>query len=250
MMFIRFHFWLILVLAIGLLPTERVAAQKLKGDAVYLKNGSVIIGKITLNDSVLGIRIVNDCGIWLITPAEYDSIGIHQDTKYFKAKSKGFYNISTFGLLIGKGTYDNTPVPSFTTVNGYKFNSGFTCGIGTGYEYFDWSVLPLFADFRYYVLNEGFSPYIKAQAGYAFSIGKAASDNWYYSIKETFGGPMLSIGAGIRAGFSRNSALLIGISYRFQELSYDEINYWESGTQRRVYTNFNRISFTVGFLFE
>jgi hypothetical protein len=245
--FTRFLFWLILVLAIGLLPQQKAAAQKIRGDAVYLKNGSIITGRIMQNDSLNGLKIANECGIWLINPGEFDSIGVQTYGRYFTAKPKGYTNISSAGLLFG---YENIPVPSITMVHAYKFSQGLLAGIGLGYEYFDWGVLPLFADARYYFYDEGFSPYIFGQAGYSITLERKPVDFWGGSQERTFGGPMLSAGAGIRAGVSKHSAFTLSIAYRFQKLSYESFSNWEPETQRIVSNHYNRIAVTIGFLFE
>ncbi len=241
---------LIVLMNLGF-PFQRAAAQKLRGEAVYLKNGSVVTGKIVQNDPLAGIKISNDCGIWLYSVSEIDSLGVNPYVRYYTAKTKGYYNISSVGLLIGEGNTAGPVLPSFTTINGYKFLPGLTSGIGVGYEYYDWSVLPLFADARYFFSNEGFSPFLLAQGGYSFSLEQNFDNNYYGNqITKTYGGPMFGAGAGIRAGIARHSALLISLSYRFQKLSYDSENYWEPGVERTSVTNYNRIALTASFLFE
>lgn len=247
MRFLRFNFWLILVMVIGLLPFSRVAAQKLRGDAVYLKNGSIVAGRIIQNDSIRGIKISNDCGVWVFEPHEFDSTGRYFGDRFFSSKNKGYVNISTFGLLFG---YENFPIPSLTMIHGMKVKPGLSGGVGIGYEYFDWGVVPVFADARYYFYDSGFSPYLLAQAGYAITLERNPNNNWGNQVKRTFGGPLLSAGAGIRAGISKNSAFTFSIAYRFQKLTYNTTSEWEPGTTRIVEKHYNRIAVTVGFLFE
>ncbi len=241
---------ILLVLIFGLLLNE-VAAQKLKGDAVFLNNGSVVTGRIIQNDSAAGVKISNKCGIWFYPYNEIDSVGANPGVRYYTSKSKGYYNISSVGLLIGEGNTASGVLPSFTTISGYRFLPGLTNGIGVGYEYFDWSVLPVFADVRYFFINEGFSPFLFAQGGYSFTLEQNFDNNyWGNQVTKTYGGIMFGAGAGIRAGIARESALLISLSYRFQKLSYDSHNYWDLGSSRRTFTNYNRIALTVSFLFE
>jgi len=234
-------------LAIGLLPQQKAAAQKLRGDAVYLKNGSVITGSIVENDSLNGLKIANDCGIWLYTFQEIDSIGSQTTGRFYRAKQKGYVNYSNVGLLLG---YENFPIPSLNMVHGYKLRPDLSAGIGVGYEYFDWGVLPVFADVRYYFYDQGFSPYLLGQAGYSITLERKTSNDWSGSTKRSFGGPMLSAGAGIRAGISKYAAFTFSIAYRFQRLSSERNNQWEPGTSRIVVNHYNRIAVIVGFLFE
>jgi hypothetical protein len=245
--FIRFLFWLILVLAIGLLPQQKVAAQKLRGDAVYLKSGSVVTGRIMENDSINGLKIANDCGIWFYKLQEIDSIGPQTTGRFYRAKHKGYVNYSNVGLLFG---YENFPIPSLNMIHGYKFRPDLSGGLGIGYEYFDWGVMPVFADVRYFFHGQGFSPFLFGQAGYSITLERNTSNNWGGSTKRSFGGPMLSAGAGIRAGISKNSAFIFSIAYRFQRLSHETINQWDLGTSRIIHTHYNRIAISIGFLFE
>lgn len=248
MSFLRFSFFrLILSLATGLLLHTEAAAQEFRGDAVYLSNGSVVSGRIIENDSINGLRIINECGIWFYTPNEFDSIGRQDWGRSFSAKERGYMNISTLALLFG---YETLPVPSVSMVHAYKFNKRTVAGLGAAYEYFDWGVLPVFGDARYFFYDQGFSPFVFAQAGYAFTLEREPINYWGGSRKRSFGGPMLGGGAGIRAGITRNTAFVMSISYRFQRLSYESENMWEPGYKRKTIQHYNRIAFTLGFLFE
>lgn len=242
----RFLFGFIIIFIIGLLSVKMAAAQKLYGDAVYLKNGSVITGSITQNDSIKGLKIANECGIWFFQHSEYDSIGFFPGGKYYIAKNKGYFNLSSAGFLFG---IDATPVPSVTMINGIKLSSKFSSGIGIGYEYFDWSVLPVFADARYYFSNEGFAPLLIAQFGYSISLENLPSNYWYKSVNKTYGGIMWSLGGGIRAGITQKTAFIAGIHYRFQKLSYESDN-WIPGEKSLIHSNYNRVTVSIGFLFE
>ena len=123
----RFLFWLIISFATGLLPVNKAAAQNIRANAVFLKNGSVITGRIIQNDSIAGLKIKNTCGVWFYKPIEYDSIGHFPGGKYFIAKNKGYFNISGLGLLFGA---ESSPIPSIQMIQGYKFHPRLTTGLG------------------------------------------------------------------------------------------------------------------------
>ena len=245
--FFNVRFWLLIPLLFGLLFHQEAAAQKFRDNAVFLRNGTIIRGRIIENDSINGLRISNNCGIWYFAPAEVDSIGTLLAEKTFSGKDKGYINISRIGLLFG---YENHPVPSVSMVHGFKFNPGAMAGLGVGYEYFDWSVLPVFAEGRYFINKQGFSPFVFGQAGYSITLDRKPENYWGNSTERSFGGPMVSAGAGIRAGISGNSAFVFSIAYRFQKLTYSANNSWESDVQRNVIKHYNRVAFNIGFLFE
>jgi hypothetical protein len=239
-------FWLILVLTFGLLP-PKAAAQKLRGNAVYLKNGSVVTGRIIQNDSIEGLKIANDCGIWFFEPNEFDSIGHFAGGNRFTAKNTGYVNLSYGGLLFG---FETTPSPSVNMVHAWKFGQNFSAGAGLGYEYFDWDVVPVFSDFRYSFYSERFSPFVFGQAGYSFTLDRDQQTWWGTETKRAAGGPMLSFGAGFRAGVASKSAFIFSFAWRFQKLSYESTDIWNPGTKREIVNHYNRIAITVGFLFE
>jgi len=241
-----FLFWLILVLTFGLLPQE-AAAQKLRGNAVYLKNGNVVAGRIVQNDSIAGLKIANDCGIWFFEPNEFDSIGHFAGGNRFTAKKNGYTNLSYAGFLFG---YETTPSPSANMVHAWKFGKKVSVGAGLGYEYFDWAVLPVFSDVRYYFYPERFSSFIFGQAGYSFTLDRDEQFWWGTETKRAPGGPMLSLGAGIRAGVAPKSAFIFSFAWRFQKLSSESTDMWNPGTTREIVNHYNRIAITVGFLFE
>lgn len=242
----RFLFLLIISFASGLLSVKMAAAQNIRANAVFLKNGSVITGRITENDSIAGVKIANKCGVWAFTSTEIDSIGWHRNESVFFAKQRGYFNHAAMGLLSG---IDQSPLPSIIMTNGYKFHPKLYTGLGVGYEYYDWSVLPVFADIRYYLADHGFAPGFMVQAGYAFRL-ENVHGNFWEGDKKTFGGFLWSAGAGIRAGIAKNTALTFNVCYRFQKLSYQWSNSWDPGTQNRTYTHYNRVAVSIGFLFE
>ncbi|MBW6490794.1 MAG: hypothetical protein K0B15_06310 [Lentimicrobium sp.] len=241
----------VLSLFAGLLLPGGAAAQNRKKDAVYLKSGDVVIGKIDNYDSLAGVVISNDCGIWNYRINEVDRIQKYSDDRKSKLKPRGYYNISSVALLLGEGADGFIPYPSITTVNGYQWNQQIFAGIGLGYEFYEWSNLPLFAEVKFMLEPDVVTPFFSFKTGYSFPLSKNKEMDWYGNGGKTFGGVLLSPEAGIKISLSGKSALLLGIGYHYQELSYEEPVYgWMQNYEKKVFVHYNRISLRIGFMFQ
>ncbi len=245
-------FYFVLVLMGGLL-SQKAAAQTFVPDTVYLQSGSAVFGKITEADSVQGITIVNSCGIEKIHPQSIERIARFAPKEKPARPPIGYFNLSSAGLLAGYGDNGFIPIPSLTTINGIYFNEKFFIGLGIGFEYYNWSTMPLFASGTYLMRPDVFSPYVSVKLGYSFALEKYSRVNYNGFDMRNFGGVLLSPEAGISIPIGEFSNILLGLGYHFQELSEEKPQYWSSQSDAppsRVYTNYNRISLRVGFLFR
>lgn len=226
-----------------------LAAQSHKQVSVYLKSGDVVYGRIIDHDSLGNYRISNDCGITQLGPAEIDYIGKDRFSRPDLKKS-GYFNQSSVALLFGEGQDGFQPIPSLTMVNGWQWNQKIFTGAGLGYEHFDIGVIPLFAEGMYAFSDEPFTPFISFRIGYSFPVGEQETNEYYTTIEETYGGIMLNPEAGISIAIGSKSALLVSIGYHYQELSFKETyNIWNH-YDKTIFTNYNRISLKLGFIFQ
>ncbi|MGE5316948.1 MAG: hypothetical protein ACM3ME_03050 [Chloroflexota bacterium] len=250
-------------------------AQSVGTVAIFLKSGDVRFGTIQQAGENNTIRLVNDCGIYNIPHSEIDSIKdlkttlkreeVYTDHVYdypaqvekkqkevYTIKEKGFYNISSVALLFGQGQNGFLPIPSLSTVNGWQFNKHIYTGLGIGYEYYDWSVLPVFAEVKYMADFERIIPFGSLKLGYAFPISKPVNNSDNYGISEYNGGVQLNPEVGLRFVMSSRSSFMFSLGYHFQQLSFQEKNYYwwnENGYETTVHTDYNRISIRAGFMF-
>ncbi|NTW26386.1 MAG: hypothetical protein HGA37_16925, partial [Lentimicrobium sp.] len=225
------------------------AAQSRKQVAVYLKSGDVVYGRIIAHDSLGNYRISNDCGITQLSQAEIDYIGKDRFSRPDLKKS-GYFNQSSIALLFGEGQDGFQPIPSLTMVNGWQWNQKIFTGLGLGYEHFDIGVIPLFAEGMYLFGNESFAPFLSFRIGYSFPLGEQETNEYYATVSETYGGINLSSEAGISIAVGSKSALLVSIGYHHQELSYKETTNMWNNYDKTVFTNYNRISLKLGFVFQ
>ncbi len=247
-----FYFF-VLVLMCGLLP-NKAAAQTFAPDTVYLTSGSAVFGKIIAYDSIFGISVINDCGITLVKPDEIARFAYYMPSETSAPSAKGYYNISSIGLLGGAGRWGTLKVsPSFVTINGYQFNKRMHVGLGVGFEFYDFGILPVFVAGNYFVNPQAFGPYLGFKIGYSLPLEKSGIESWNGHKIRNYGGIMLSPEAGINIPINKTNAFVIGMGYHFQELSKDEPRWWSSDSNAkpsRVFTHYNRISFRIGFVFR
>lgn len=228
-------------------------AQTGKTSAVFLKSGDVYFGNLSNDDSGT-IKLTNDCGIFQFKKDDVDSIVLkYRDP--LPTKEKGYYNFSSIGFLFGESSEVDRPVPSLTIVNGWQFSKRFFSGIGIGYEHYNWGVIPIFIQSHYMLGTERLQPFGSFKLGYSIPAEKVIDSDYYNPVEKYNGGIMLSPEVGIKISTGRTSSLLIGLGYHFQQLSRNEnlVSPWSyimTDYKRVVHTDFNRVSFRVGFIFN
>lgn len=233
-------------------------AQKLRQERVLLKNGEMVNGFILSRDQEKGIRIENSCGIRVIAFSEVDTI-LPGSTraKRFSTDNK-FYNLSSLTLLFGEGEDGFVPLPSLTTTFGYQFTEKLMAGAGLGYEYYKWSVLPLYAEVRYLFRNDDvILPWVSLRAGGAVPLVANYEGNNIYgwvSDGSTFGGLMVNPETGIWVPLSNSTGVSVSVGYHHQQLSHNSpMIDWRTGMvlgTRRIYTHYNRINLRLGLYFK
>jgi hypothetical protein len=238
-----------ILLILILVSTSGASAQSKKEVTVYLKSGDVIFGKVLSQDSLGNYRISNSCGITLLNSGEIDHIAKGGFSRPDLKKS-GYYNQSTIALLFGEGQDGFQPKPSLTMVNGWQWCQRLFTGLGLGYEHYDRGVMPLFAEAKYMFGADAVSPFLSFRLGYAFPVEKMQQADYYTNISETYGGILVNPEAGIRIAVGLKNSFIAAIGYNYQELSYKEsYNYW-GNYDKMVFTNYNRISIRLGFIFQ
>lgn len=244
----------VLLILLVFATTSQISAQRVRQDAVFMKNGEMILGKILSQDSITGVRIENNCGIRILPMHEIETItsASHPFSSSFKPNQK-YYNYSSLALLFGEGREGYLPIPSLTMVNGYIFHKNFFSGIGIGFEQYEFAVMPLFLSAQYFFGSDRITPFASLRLGYGLPLEKSYAGGWYGMEGKTYGGVGLAPELGISLPAGSRSALMISIGYHHQQLSYDTWEYswlWpEQGVYKKITTHYNRISLRVGLTF-
>ncbi len=236
-------------------------AQGRKRDLVYLKNGSIIRGTIILQDPGKMIKVKTpDRNLWVFAYDQVDSIA--RVVKVKSPQKAGYFNLTEIGVLAGNSAnYKKDPF-AFLNINSWKFENGFSTGIGVGVEFFEETYLPVVADFRYYIRNFGAMPFVSLQGGYSIPLGGTYSQQVYYSSPVTWdvlaprppvmtttdisarGGWLLNPAIGIQAPINGNLALTFSAGYRMMRHRYGKDDTY------KLDVDYNRLSLKVGLLFK
>ena len=235
-----------LVLSVILLSMNMLKAQPIKQDAVYLKNGSILRGRIIENEigRYTKIEIVGS-NIVVIPEEEIDHLLLREKLPFRERESKPAAVEVTPLVSIFGGSASNG---GFTTITSYRFPCRVSVGAGIGVEWFKTAGLPVFADVRYNILKGGFTPFIYSHAGFALPL----ATNQEGENTKFHGGPLFGAGIGLRKDFANRNAFIFSIGYRYQQTkTVNQYYYWWSEEYRTERIDkFNRIALSVGIVFN
>lgn len=168
----------LLLLAVMLIASMSVFSRTCP-ETVYLKNGSIIKGviveyqpeksvKILTADNSVFVCNVDD--IEKVTREPIDVLDGKTSTSGYFGPQKGYRFFLAADQMVGDMTGFK-----FTTTHGAQFNNKIFLGGGVGFCVADDDVefylsIPVYANFRFDILNKKTTPFIEARAGVAFAI--------------------------------------------------------------------------------
>lgn len=177
-------------------------------DVVYLKNGSVIHGQVTEFQIGGNVKVTNQAGDVIIYPADQvEKISKENSTSSYTRTSssspylvRGYRGFVDGGLYVGgikdaNSTYARVGI---TTTHGCQFNPHIFFGGGFGWQFYPGDsyiddldlLVPIYAAFRYDILEGKISPFASARVG--GYVGLSCED------ENRLGGAYLNINAGVR----------------------------------------------------
>lgn len=223
-------------------------AQRNAQDVIYLKNGSVIRGKVESQTSdIVSIRTA-DQSLWVFNKTEINKQTVEKRPQPDFPR-KGFYNTTNLGFLHGRGIWSTRLYPSVQASFGYQFNEKWSAGLGTGLEqYDDNGYLPLFAEGRFDLLDNKVTPFATIQAGYTLPIYNEFNQDEERVYK---GGVLAGANIGVRTYFSDKSGFTFSVGYKFQETSRSNDWWWGGGSSKSTVVNqYHSLEIRIGFLFR
>ncbi len=237
----------LLVVLFYLFIAGNICAQS-KEDAVYLKNGSILKGKVI--ESLTGVQCTIEIighNIIVVPDSLIKMILMDQVIPTMERENKS----SPVEMAAGVNFYGGSENSGgFTFITSYRFPFRMSVGGGLGIEWFEHQQIPFIADIRYYFLKGSWSPYVYAQGGYAVPLSQRSDYEWI----KNYGGVLAGTGAGMRFNFSRRNALFFNLGYRYQKTKTITTDYpWMSYPQNSEtirYDEYNRLTFSFGFLFN
>jgi len=222
----------IFLILLALVFFHPVRSQKIC-DAVYLKNGSIIKGRITEQNDTL-VKVMTCCGsVFAIGPNEVLRVTTEKcNTAKAIITRRGYMNFTSMGVLLGSTENEKSAPFSILMEHNYRFNKNIALGGVMGFEQLNESVMPIGGNLKLFALAGNTDLYFGTSAGYSFPLGKPGE----MGIEKAKGGFMFSTEAGIVIPVSNGAAISFAIGYRYNELHY-KLNNWYYGdyTQNNTY---------------
>lgn len=218
-------------------------------DALYLKNGSIIYGKlIEVKDGQYKIK--TDDKILFVYPSEDISkiiIGEQSESKAVRINDPNGPGFGLeFGFLLGGGGDHFPLLYSFNPMFTYTFATRQTLCFVTGMEVFDQITMPLSVEYRYNILKRGFSPLLYIRGSGLIGIGGEDNNDEYK------GGWSAGIGTGFRWPIGMYESFFkfgfrYGLTVRKETRDYYYGEYLPA--EYTYHSNFYRIEIKWGFKF-
>jgi hypothetical protein len=240
----------ITVLAIALIFIAfPVSAQRNK-DVLYLKNGSMIYGKLMeVTDAQYKIR-TTDGSIFIYSSPEVEKF-VNEIVSYDGRKKSGFGFTLEAGFLVGAQSSDYKAPFSFNLLGNITCKTKNTFSLGSGVEYLGQPFTPLFLEYKLLLSHKKTTPFLFFRGGKMLYLrGDANTGSTIYTTNDTekkySGGASFTIGTGISWALEDTQTYL-SFAYRNAHTSYSQKNYYgQVETFRNAY---NRLEVKVGFMF-
>lgn len=239
-------------------------------DVVYLKDGSILRGKVIRSDSLFTEPRIKIMGGNVVTFTMEDIYQIAKEPirkeRITRARvlekpaltyrEKGYYNLTQVGFMVGQvsnpwwwgNQTQNVMHFNFQTINGYRFHRLLAAGGGVGVSILPRGMIaPVFLDLRSDLLQLPITPHFYANAGYGFPLyPKPEDDGWRRDITIS-GGYMYDIGVGIKINSASGIAYTLTGGIKAQQVGEKYIDGNEVRYDERV--TYQRISLQAGIMF-
>jgi hypothetical protein len=238
---------IIFSLLLFLISYVPLSAQKSK-DALYLKNGSIIYGRLEeVSNDKYKMRTA-DGSIFIFSASEVDKFA-QESPIYEGRKSEGFSFALEAGLLVGAQSTDYDAPFSFNFLLGLRSKTKNIISFGSGVEFIGKPYTPFFIEYKYLTNAKKVAPFIFVRAGALAQIGgdnDPPTNNYDYTPYNYKGGASLAIGSGI-SWAKDDIETYLSFAYRYAHTSYQQKEY-----NRGVITyesNLHRLEIKFGFRF-
>jgi hypothetical protein len=222
--------------------------------AVYLKNGSIIIGQVQSSPEKVTV-ISADGSVWMFDWDEVDRVD--QPPKESRQHTKGWTNMT--GLMFYTGTYtrswdwgETTDVmlsPGLYSFTGYTFSRPLTLGLGFGVDgYSEMALVPVTVGWRGEILPSHVTLYYGLDVGYAFPWSRERGDEFWWERHR--GGVVVSPMIGLKRYGPRGDGFFLQAGWRTQSAHYEEwSNGWAGPNYQTRRLRYNRLQFGFGLFF-
>jgi len=210
------QFVIILLLALIVWPAF---SQKSK-DAVYLKNGSIIYGKLLeISDNIYKIQ-TSDGSLFNFRSDEVEKF-VKETPRFESRKTSGPGFALEGGLLVGSQSSEVSAPFSFNIILNLTSSTKNIFGIGSGVEFLGSTFSPVFIEVKRLLNDKKTAPFVFMRGGALIHTGGNDDDdpyNPYYYPKTYKGGGTFLIGTGISWAKEDIEAYL-SFGYRYAQTS-------------------------------
>lgn len=247
--------------AIGLVGAQDVKTEYV--DVVYMKDGSLLIGKLINYETDKSILFELGSGNQ-VTLAYKDVRKVVQyvDPLTLKTKIKrspmsfdyqfkehGWNHQVLASTLWGRGEWNSLKVGIASEyVFGYRFNKALGLGLGTGINNYDLRVpqiiVPLYLEQRGYFSSNWVAPTYSIGGGYGFALNNSNT-----GFDEAQGGPLFNASVGLRLGAMKGINFLADIGIRYQRATYTDNWNWEPASFSEYRYDYVRWNLRIGATF-
>lgn len=210
------------------------AQQPTFSDRVYLKNGSVMVGKILYYQPNDTLQMQLESALIIrFAPSEVKKVKMTELSqgktsrleRPYNFKERGMYDALSFNVNLGRSNRSHLGF-GFQNVVGYQFNRLVGSGLGIAYDAYylnngESNVVSVFGEYRGYLSKRNTSEYWTFAAGYGHPLG-IKNDN-LTNLKGSF---MLQPTIGWRFGASSRYNFFADLGFRLQQVRYESNNTW------------------------
>lgn len=269
------HYNLFIGILLCVVFTIELQAQNQEKDVLFLKNGSVIKGKIL--EMVFGgnVKIETADGSIFIyktedvlkmekqqikyenqPPTQQPSTNSEQNesvqtytpeySQSYDAENDKVVMYISGGLLVGQtsgipnsllGDIDNIALGHTITI-AYRPKPAYSVGLGAAIQTYEWPMAGLFIDTKFFVGKKRIKPFVYSQIGYSALIFGGDIFDFNSSWMDSKGGLLLEGGAGLALQLGRSFHFNISVGALHQRHNYTlKDSSWDNRTGQQVESN-------------
>lgn len=237
----------IILIIILIITSSGVYGQRTR-DVLYLRNGSMIYGKL-LEVSSDQYKIQTSDGSIMIYKATEVEKFTREKPVYDGRKANGFTFTLETGLLAGSQDSRYAAPFSFNLLAGYTASTRNIISFGSGVEFFGRPYTPFFIEYKNIINRNRTSPFLFIRGGVVVPIGQSEGGTpgqYNQHPKEYGGGGSFTLGTGI-SWAKEDFATSLSFAYRYAHTSYKQSEY--NGVTYTYTDNMNRLEIKFGFTF-
>jgi len=232
---------------------------QIKKGFIYMKNGTILKGKVLQHDQNGKIKIESAGNIWVFDVSEVDTIKSTKHEPEIPVTKSGiskFSNLTELGFLFGNTNNSQKAPLSFNSFLNYQVTNKITAGVGSGVEFLKETYLPGLINLQFKFRNSWSAPFLFFEGGYLIPVEDSRQvyydggpvyryyPNYANTALKAKGGIVINPGIGYQHMFSSSFGLSFSFGYRYNRLNYS------GDKDYGMDIDYNRLSVKFGVIFK